>query len=66
MFSYNYTYDFYQEYLRIFECQINRYEKTKEYMNVNHKYETRVKPKIYIKYLKEKKRKKGEKGYFLL
>ena len=41
MFSYKYTYDFYQEYLRIFECQINRYEKTKEYMNANHKYDKR-------------------------
>ena len=64
MFSYNYAYDFYQEYLKVFDGQINRYEKTKEYMNVNHKYETRVKPKIYIEYLK-KKRKQLEKSNFL-
>ena len=64
MFSYNYTYDFYQEYLRIFKCQINRYVKTEEYMNVNHKYETRVKQKIYIEYLKEKKRGGGKVTFF--
>ena len=50
IFSYNHTYDFYQEYLRIFECQINRYERTKEYMNANYKYETRVQPNGYIEY----------------
>ena len=55
IFSHNHTYDFYQEYLRIFECQINRYERTK-YMNVNKKYETRVMPKSYIEYLKKEKR----------
>ena len=60
MFSYNYTYDFYQEYLKIFDGQINRYYKTKEYMNVNHKYETRVKPKIYIEYLKKEKKTTGK------
>ena len=27
---------------QIFKCQIDKYERTKEYMNVNHKYETRV------------------------
>ena len=66
IFSFNYTYDFYQEYLRKFECQINRYYKTKEYMNVNHKYETRVKPIIYFEYLKKKEKKEVEKSYFLL
>ena len=44
IFLYNHTHDFYQEYLKIFECQINRHERTKEYMNANHKFETRVKP----------------------
>ena len=27
---------------QIFKCPIDEYERTKEYMNVNHKYETRV------------------------
>ena len=48
VFSYNHRYDFYQEYLRIFMCQINRYERTKEHMNANHKYDTRVKTKRNI------------------
>ena len=65
MFSYNYTYDFYQEYLRIFECQINKYERNK-YMNANQKYETRVKPKSYIGYSEKKGKKKGGGNYFLL
>ena len=36
--------DFYHDvkYLRIFEYQINKYERIKEYMNANHKFETRV------------------------
>ena len=38
------TNDFNQEvkYLRIFQNQINSYERTKEYMNANHKFDTRV------------------------
>ena len=55
IFSYNHKYNFYQEYLRIFVCEINRYERTKEHMNANHKYDTRVKTKIKIEYLKKKK-----------
>ena len=47
MFKYLHTIThmiFYQEvkYLRIFQCQINRYERTKGYMNANHKFDTRV------------------------
>ena len=44
IFAHNQTYDFYQEVksLRIFEHQINKYERTKEYINASHKFETRV------------------------
>ena len=56
--KYNHTHKFFQEYLRIFECQIYRYERTKEYMNANHKYETRVKTNAYIEY--EIRKKKGD------
>ena len=54
IFSYNYKYDFYQEYIRTFECQINRYEKTLENMYANQKNDTRLKTKINIEYLKGK------------
>ena len=43
VFAQNHGYDFYQKYSRIFKCQIDRYERAKEYMNANHKYETKVK-----------------------
>ena len=66
MFTHNHTYEFYQKYFRIFECQINRHERTQEYMNENHKYETKVKPISYIGYLKKIKRKEKGKNYFLL
>ena len=38
IFEHNHTNDFYQEvkYLKIFEYQINRYERTKECLNANH------------------------------
>ena len=44
MFAHNHTNDFYQEakYLKIFEYQVNRYERTKEYLNANHKFDARV------------------------
>ena len=61
MFTHNHTYEFYQKYFRIFECQINRYERTQEYMNENHKYEIKVKPISCIGCLK-KKIKINEKG----
>ena len=49
----------------IFQCRIIRYERTKEYMNANHKYETIVKPKSYIEFKKKKKKdKKGGKIIF--
>ena len=40
----NRTYDFYQEVkrLRIVKYQINKYERTKEHIDANHKFETRV------------------------
>ena len=55
-FSYNHTNNFFKEYLRIFECQVNRYERTKECMNANHKYETKVKPKNYVEYFEKIKK----------
>ena len=60
IFSYNHIYDFSHKYFRTFECQINRYERIKEQMNANHKYETRVKPKIYTELKKKKKKKIGK------
>ena len=56
IFSYNHRYDFFQEYLRTFECQINRYEKTKENMYANHKNDTKLKTKINFEYLKRKRK----------
>ena len=44
IFAHSRTYDFYQEVksLGIFEYQMNGYDRTKEYINASHKFETRV------------------------